>query len=79
MNDEKHTNSATWRLSPVDFANVTFRDTFWAPRQETNRRVTIPHMYEKLVETDRIRAFTLDFERERTGASHADFRRFRCC
>lgn len=64
MNKANSSDSATWQLTPVGFADVTLTDSFWAPRQETNRRVSIPHMYQMLVETDRIRAFTLDFERE---------------
>ena len=33
------------QLEPVPFTQVTFDDTFWAPRLETNRTVTMPHIY----------------------------------
>jgi DUF1680 family protein len=52
------------QLKPVPFTQVRFTDTFWAPRIETNRRVTLPHIYKMLEETGRISAFDLNFERE---------------
>ena len=36
------------KLAPVPFTQVHFDDAFWAPRIETNRTVTIPHIYQKL-------------------------------
>jgi DUF1680 family protein len=51
------------QLEPVPFTAVTFDDAFWAPRQEVNRIVTLPHIYRKLEETGRISAFDLDFQR----------------
>ena len=56
-------DSAKRQLSPVSFTQVTLDDPFWAPRQETNRRVSIPHMHRMLVETGRIGAFDLNFTR----------------
>jgi DUF1680 family protein len=57
--------SATKRqLQPVPFTQVRFDDVFWAPRIETNRKVTLPHIYRMLQETGRIGAFDLNFERE---------------
>lgn len=50
-------------LRPVPFTQVRFHDSFWAPRIEVNRKATIPHIYRKLVETGRIDAFDLNFER----------------
>ena len=61
---DTHTRSARPQLEPVSFADVTLTDDFWAPRQEVNRRVSIPHMYQMLLDTGRIDAFGLDFERE---------------
>ncbi|MCB0110408.1 MAG: hypothetical protein KDE53_31020, partial [Caldilineaceae bacterium] len=58
------TQSAKRQLTPVPFTQVTLDDPFWAPRQATNRSVTVRHIYDKLVETERIKAFTLDFERK---------------
>lgn len=55
--------SADRRLNPVSFKNVKLDDMFWAPRQEVNRGVSIPHMYQMCVESGRIPAFDLDFER----------------
>ena len=55
--------TAQRKLKPVPFTNVTFQDAFWAPRIETNRKVSIPHIYQKLVETDRISVFDLNFTR----------------
>lgn len=51
------------KLVPVPFTQVHFNDAFWAPRIETNRKVSIPHIYQKLVETDRISVFDLNFTR----------------
>ena len=45
------------RLQPVPFTAVTVADTFWAPRLETNRRVTIPFALAKCEETGRIDNF----------------------
>ncbi len=52
------------QLKPVPFTDVHFHDAFWAPRIETNHKVTIPHIYHMLEETGRIGAFDLNFERE---------------
>ncbi|NLG98197.1 MAG: glycoside hydrolase family 127 protein [Chloroflexi bacterium] len=51
------------KLKPVPFTQVRFKDAFWAPRIETNRKATIRHIYNKLVETDRISVFDLNFTR----------------
>lgn len=57
-------SSVKRKLSAVPFTQVKFDDAFWAPRMETNRTVTLRHIYNKLVETGRIGAFDLNFERE---------------
>ena len=57
------TQTARRKLTPVSFTDVTFDDSFWAPRQEVNRTVTIPHMHQMLVDTGRIGAFDLNFTR----------------
>ncbi len=51
------------QLTPIDFRRVTFEDAFWAPRIETNRAVTLRHIYNNLEETGRISAFDLHFTR----------------
>jgi DUF1680 family protein len=52
------------QLNPVPFTQVKFKDAFWQPRMEVNRKATIPHIYRKLEESGRISVFDLDFERE---------------
>jgi len=46
-------------VQPVPFTQVRFDDTFWAPRLETNRTVTIPHVFRMSTETGRIDNFAL--------------------
>ena len=58
-----NTASTKRQLTPVPFTQVTLDDSFWAPRQVINRTVTIPHMHQMLVDTGRIGAFDLKFER----------------
>jgi uncharacterized protein len=60
---EIQTATARRQLTPVSFAQVTLDDPFWAPRQEINRTVTLPHMYQMLLDTGRISTFDLNFER----------------
>lgn len=50
------------RLRPLALGDVTIADTFWAPRQETNRTVGIRHQYKQLKETGRLDAFKLDWK-----------------
>ncbi|HPD14395.1 MAG TPA: glycoside hydrolase family 127 protein [Planctomycetota bacterium] len=50
------------RLKPLELANVTIADTFWAPRQETNRTVGIRHQYQQCKDTGRLDAFKLDWK-----------------
>jgi DUF1680 family protein len=45
------------RLGQVPFTDVAFADEFWAPRIETNRKVTIPYAFKKCEETGRISNF----------------------
>src|SRR5713226_7940958 len=44
-------------VKPVPFTAVHFNDAFWAPRIETNRKVTIPFAFEKDEETGRLDNF----------------------
>jgi len=44
-------------LTAVPFTNVTIEDEFWAPRLETNQKVSIPHAFKQCDETGRIRNF----------------------
>lgn len=45
-------------IVPVSFTDVHFNDSFWLPRIETNRKVTIPRAFEKCEETGRIDNFS---------------------
>ena len=44
-------------VKPVPFTAVHFNDSFWLPRIELNRTVTIPFAFEKCEETKRIQLF----------------------
>jgi DUF1680 family protein len=44
-------------IKPVIFTEVEIKDTFWLPRMETNRQVTIPFAFKKSEETGRIDNF----------------------
>jgi len=46
-------------LKPVPFREVRVNDQFWAPRLETNRKVTISHAFKKCEETGRIDNFSI--------------------
>ncbi len=46
-----------YRVTPVPFNQVQVQDSFWTPRLEINRTVTIPYCFEKCEETDRISNF----------------------
>ena len=57
-------------MSPVNFSDVTIQSGFWSPRQETNRRVSLPHNLNTCEETGRIDNF-----RHASGATpRAEFR-----
>src|SRR5215510_16604929 len=44
-------------VKPVPFTAVHVNDAFWAPRIETNRKVTIPFAFQKDEETGRLDNF----------------------
>ena len=44
-------------LKPVTFTEVQIIDSFWLPRMETNRKITIPFAFKKSEETGRIDNF----------------------
>ena len=44
-------------VQPVPFTAVRFDDTFWRPRIEVNRTVTIPFAFQKSEETKRVSHF----------------------
>ena len=45
--------------TPVPFTDVHLTDVFWAPRLETNRTVTIPHIFKENEDTGRVKNFEL--------------------
>ena len=45
------------QLRAVGFTDVVIADEFWAPRMETNRKVTVPYNFKKCEETGRIDNF----------------------
>jgi DUF1680 family protein len=46
-------------VKPVPFTDVHLDDAFWAPRLETNRAVTIPHIFKETEDTNRLKNFDL--------------------
>jgi DUF1680 family protein len=45
------------KLTALPFTEVVIADEFWAPRIETNRKVTVPYCFKKCEETGRIDNF----------------------
>ena len=46
-------------IQPVDYARVKLTDEFWAPRIDTNRRVTIPYLFKMNEESGRVDNFRI--------------------
>jgi DUF1680 family protein len=55
-------------LQSVPFTEVKIQDKFWAPKQRTNREVSIPHTFEMCEKTPRIANFEL--AAKSTGPGH---------
>jgi DUF1680 family protein len=55
----KQAPQADYPVKPVTFTDVHLSDTFWAPRLETNRAVTIPHIFKEEEDTNRVKNFEL--------------------
>lgn len=45
------------RQAPIPFMNVAVEDGFWQPRIETNRRVTLPLLYEQNKKTGALKGY----------------------
>ncbi|MFQ5809304.1 MAG: glycoside hydrolase family 127 protein [Armatimonadota bacterium] len=58
------------QLRPFELSSVKIDDAFWAPRLETNRRVTIPHIYRMCKETGRIDALKLQWKPGQPNPPH---------
>lgn len=57
-------------IQPVPFTQVHIHDSFWAPRMEINRTVTIPHAFQMCEDTGRVDNFAIAgglMEGEQTG------------
>src|SRR5512135_1017394 len=50
---------ADYPAAPVPFTDVHLTDAFWAPRLDTNRTVTIPHVFKESEDTGRVKNFEL--------------------
>jgi hypothetical protein len=57
-------------------ANVKITDSFWAPRLETNRTVTLPHVFKRCEDTGRISNF--DCAAGVSTAAHRGYRKKGC-
>ncbi|MCA9419141.1 MAG: glycoside hydrolase family 127 protein, partial [Candidatus Omnitrophica bacterium] len=44
-------------IQPISFTSAHIHDSFWLPRLETNRRVTLPVCFQKCEETGRLSNF----------------------
>lgn len=55
------------KLSPVPFTQVTINDSFWAPRQLVNRKISILHSFKMLEEKGYQQNFELAAKKSRTG------------
>jgi len=57
--DAKSKVSKDYPIRPIPFTDVELTDGFWAPRIETNRKVSIPYAFGKCEETGRIDNFAI--------------------
>lgn len=48
-----------YTIKPVSFTKVKFDDSFWSPRIETNRAVTIPASFKRCETTGRVKNFEM--------------------
>src|SRR5512136_3089640 len=51
--------SRDYPIHPLPFTALRVTDTFWSPRLEVNRTVTIPHAFKQSEETGRIDNFAI--------------------
>ncbi|HHW19427.1 MAG TPA: glycoside hydrolase family 127 protein [Firmicutes bacterium] len=57
-------------LRPVDLTKVALKDSFWAPRLEINRQVTVKSIYKQLKDTGRLDSLDPDYKRGDRNAHH---------
>ncbi|GLH71753.1 hypothetical protein GETHLI_02550 [Geothrix limicola] len=66
--------AADYPVKPVPFTSVRITGGFWQPRQEVNRRVTLPFAFEQCEKTGRIKNFDQAAEvMRRRAAGEKDF------
>src|SRR5438309_7021733 len=59
-----HPQSADYHIRPIDFTKVQLTDSFWAPRIERNRTVTIPASFARCESTGRVQNFVMAAQRK---------------
>lgn len=59
-----HPQSADYHMRPIDFTKVQLMDSFWAPRIERNRTVTIPASFARCESTGRVQNFVMAAQRK---------------
>jgi len=69
LSGEESVFQKEYRIKPVLFTSVRFHDNFWAPKIETNRKVSIPSAFKKCEETGRIDNFAIA-----GGLKHGEFK-----
>ncbi len=57
-------------LTPLPHTAVRLTDGFWSPREERNRNVTLPHIYQQLERTGRIAAWDLRWQPGQPNLPH---------
>jgi uncharacterized protein len=65
------TSHKDYPFQSVPFTDISINDNFWAPRIETNRKITIPFNFAKCEETGRINVFTTAAHKEK-GKAYKD-------
>jgi hypothetical protein len=58
------------KLTPVPLNSVSITGGFWAKKLDTNRRHTIPHIYQQLAQTGRLVAMTLTWKEGQPNKPH---------
>src|SRR5215471_16088339 len=59
-----YSQSADYPIRPVNFTRVQLTDSFWAPRIERNRTVTIPASFARCESTGRVHNFVMAAQRQ---------------
>src|ERR1700709_2185673 len=54
-----HGQNKDYTIKPVPLTQVKFDDSFWSPRIETNRTVTIPASFARCESTGRVKNFEM--------------------